>query len=110
MRSFLLVSAVSAASDQNSPSFDLQDLEKYSIHVDYSGSDLAGTLKLQCSDDNSDWIDVANSSQAITAAASHLWNVTNAAYQYVRVNWDRDSGTGNWTVTAKIKENLVKTA
>lgn len=104
MKTIQLVTAVSAGTNQNSPYFVLDDLLNYSVAVDFSGSDLAGTLKLQCSNDASDWVDVANSSQSVTAAASHIWNVFDAAYRYVRAVWTYSSGTGTWTVKVVIKE------
>ena len=108
MKRITMVNAVSAGTTQASPIVTIGDLRDYAMHVDFSGSDLAGTLKLQASLDGTDWVDVASSSQAITSAASHIWNVSNAAYEFVRAHWTYSSGTGNWTVLAVIKESFIK--
>lgn len=113
MKEILLANAVNAGSDKQSGTMILDDLTNYSIHVNFSGSDLAGTLKLQAITTtaefaNSDWVDITGSSQAVTSAASNIWNVTGAGYKYVRAAWTYTSGTGNWTVTAAIKEAVVK--
>lgn len=110
MKTAILIDAVSAASSINGGSFDLGDLHSCSIHCDFSGSTLAGTLKLQSSNDNADWIDIPSSSQAITSAASHMWNVVSAEYQYIRPVWTASSGTGTLTATLKNKENVIKGA
>lgn len=100
----------SAGSSVSSVAYDLGDLTNYSIAVDFTGTNLAGTLKLQASNDGTDFVDVAGSSQAITGAASHIWNVTGASYRYVRVAWAYTSGTGDITARLIAKENVVKGA
>lgn len=114
MREFTLASAVSAAVDVQSGPFDLGDKQNYAIHVNFSGTTLAGTLKLQAiatdsEKANSDWVDVASSSQAITSAASHMWNVSGAQYKWVRAAWTNSSGTGTWTVTLALKDEVITT-
>ncbi len=110
MKEITLVVTSTAGSTKQSGALELGDLKDYSIHVNFTGTDLAGTLKLQAigtaaEKANDDWVDISNSSQAITSAASHIWNVSNASYQYVRAVWTYSSGTGNWTVTATMKES-----
>ncbi len=99
-----------AGSDQRSSIFDLGDLSTFSIAVDFSGGagDLVGTLYLECSNDGTDFVVVANSSQAITVSASHMWSVTWAGYRYIRVYWDYTSGTGAIAAKLVAKENVVK--
>lgn len=104
----LIYPATSAAVNVTSVPMDLGDLQTYSIAVDFTGSDLAGTLTLESSNDNSDFVTVASSSQAVTSAASHIWNVTGAGYRYVRVKWTASSGTGNITAKLVAKENVQK--
>lgn len=114
MREFTLVNAASAGADAQSGAFDLNDRRDYAIHVNFSGSNLAGTLKLQAiatdsEKANNDWVDVANSSQSITSAASHIWNVSGAQYKWVRAAWTYSSGSGNWTVTLAMKDEVITT-
>ena len=82
----------------------------YSVHCDFTGGTLAGTVKLQASNDNSDYVDISGASQVIASGASHIFNVINAAYKFVRVDWAQSGGTGNLTATMVIKENPVKGA
>ncbi len=114
MKEFILANAASASTSVSSGPFDLGDKQNYCIHVNFSGTDLAGTLKLQAigtdsEKTNADWVDIANSSQAITSAASHMWNVSGAQYKWVRADWTRASGTGNWTVTLALKDDVITT-
>lgn len=110
MKEILLLNAVSAGSDVTSNAVQLGDLRDLSVHIDFSGSDLAGTLTLIASNDDSDFVTVTGSSQAVTGAASHMYNVTNATYKSFKVFWDYTSGTGNITARVVIKENPIKGA
>lgn len=106
-----LQAATSAASNVTSGWLELGDYTGCSITCAFTGSDVAGTLKLECADDDSKTnpTDVASSSQAITSSADHRYNISGAQYKYVRVDWTASSGTGNITVTGIIKEpNLPK--
>ena len=107
MNQIILANTVSAGTTQNSGVLSLGDNTGYFIAIDFSGSDLAGTAKLQISSDNSDWIDLTDGSQSVTSAASKYWNISGAQYPYVRVSWTYTSGTGNWTVTATLKDLVV---
>jgi hypothetical protein len=106
--------ATSAASSTTSVPYDLGDLQVFSVGVDFTGGagDLAGTLTLKAANkhDFSDVVLVTGSTQAITASASHMWNVSGAGYRYVRVDWTYTSGTGNITARLIAKESVVKGA
>ncbi len=108
MKIVTIMNAVDAAQDVRSVIYDLGDLETYAIAINFSGSDLTGTLTLECSNDGSDFVTVAGSSQSITLAASHLWNVTGTGYRFIRVFWDYDTGTGTITALLVVKERVVK--
>jgi hypothetical protein len=103
-----LISSQSAAGDVTSAAYSLGDLTTFSIEVDFSGTDLAGTLTLQArNSDGYTWKTVAGSSQAVTSAADHIWSVSAAGYKEVRVFWDYTSGTGNIKAAIYIKQNPV---
>jgi hypothetical protein len=110
----LIPSGTSAGADVRSVGYDLGDLQTFSIGVDFTGGagNLAGTLYLEAANkyDFSDYVTVSGSNQAITASASHMWNVTGAGYRYVRCFWDYTSGTGNITAKLIAKESVVKGA
>lgn len=108
MKSYTLIDNQDASITITSVELGLGDLDKFSIHANFTGVTLAGTLSLECSNDNTDWVMVENSDQVVASAASHMWNVSGASYQYVRVKWVPTGGTGNLTCKATVKENLVK--
>lgn len=104
-----ILASTSAASNLETGVTDLCDLTTYSIQVNFSGSDVVGTLKLQGSLDNSIWVDISGSSQAITASADHIWDAR-AGYRYVKGVWTYTSGTGNISATIHIKQPIVQYA
>lgn len=105
-----LVSAVDASNDIVSGVLDIGEQRSYAIQALFSGSNVAGTIKLEVSVDGTNFVDLASSSQSISSSADFMWNVNEASYRYVRVDWTATSGTGNLTVKAIIKENLTKGA
>lgn len=80
----------------------------YAIQLVFTGSPV-GTFNLQCSNDPglpdggltpqasgvTNWTDITGSSQGISAAGNIVWNVENAGYTWVRVNYVATSGTGS---------------
>lgn len=82
----------------------LKNMFMYSIVAIITGTP-TGTLKLQASNDPEtndtvplsdnppvNWVDVANSSFSVSAAGNTMWNVTDVAYNYVRVIYTDSSG------------------
>lgn len=108
MKEILLIGAADAGSNFTSVEMDLGDLEAYSVQVSFSDVSLAGTLSLQSSNDAETWIEVDGSDQSVTVGAAHMWNVNDASYRYVRVNWVNSAGTGTLTAKAAIKERVTK--
>lgn len=95
-----------------STSFDIEalwlaDVVNYSIQLVFSGSPI-GVWKLQASNDETrlidgvqhspnpvNWTDIVGSSQPISASGTHIWNVANEGYLWVRVVYTATSGTGS---------------
>ena len=79
----------------SSPLSIVQDVRKYqnfAIQVDYDAG-LAGNLELEASVDGVDYSPIPSSQQAVDpAGGTHIWNVTNAHYLFVRIVIP---GTGN---------------
>lgn len=88
----------------------------YSIQVVYTGTP-TGTFKLQASDDPipqnampttgvysaTNFTDVPNSSQAVSAAGNVMWNISDVMYNYVRVVYtDGSSGSSTAVITSAI--------
>lgn len=110
MKLATLIPSQTAAADITSAAMELGDIQSFSISVDITGSNVAGTLTLECSNDSATtgFTTVASSSQAVTNSADHMWSVLGAGYRWVRVFWDYTSGTGNITAKFVGKETLVK--
>ena len=105
----IIAGGTDAAANINSNALGLGDLKDFSIHVLFSGggSDLVGTLTLQSSNDELNWVEIAGSSQAVAASADHMYNVSNANYKFVRTVWSHTSGTGEIQGLGTIKENPI---
>jgi len=101
------IPSASAATDFQSVSLSVGDNVNFWIGILFTGSDVVGTLKLQGSDNNSDWWDISGSSQAVTASTRHAWSVSDVHYPYVRVDWDYTSGTGNISGRAIINQQIL---
>lgn len=107
MLTYTLVNAATAASFSASQPLDLGDLKDYSMGIVVSGSDVAGTFTLECSNDKTTWVTVADSDQAITTSQEVFYDVRDANYRYARLAFSYTSGTGTITVTAIVKQNFV---
>lgn len=99
----ILKPTVSAATDFVAD-YDLQDLQHFGVQATFTGSDVAGTFKIQKSIDGVVFVDIPLKSTAVTASAPAVLD-DEANYRFVRVNWDYTSGTGNITVVLAAKDN-----
>lgn len=79
--------------DRVSASIPLDHLYAVSLQVSFTGSP-TGTLSLQCSDDDVTYCTIDNSDQAITAAGTHIWDVTQISTKYIRAAYTFTSGSG----------------
>jgi hypothetical protein len=102
----LVLSSTDMSANLQSNPIWLGHIEHFSIQLVFTGTP-NGSFKLQASLDDggidvsspsvTNWTDVANSSQAITAAGDHLYTVQNASYKWVRLVWTFSSGSGTIT-------------
>lgn len=100
----ILKSIVGANASFNSDIFDIQDMAGYAIQAKWSNQvGLAGSIKLQASNDGSNWEDVASSSQTFAGNGQFLWNVTTAFYRYVRVVATITGGSANFEINGNSK-------
>lgn len=76
------------------------------IAVTFTGSNVAGTLSLQCAatPDFARPFTLTGTSTAVTNSTSAYFNLDGQRYPYVRVVWAYTSGTGNITVDATIAQ------
>lgn len=111
MKTTNLLKTVSATTDVRSAAYQLYDVQVFSVVVDFTGSDVVGTLTLEASNDetgSTGFVTVASSSTSVTASGDVMYNVSNAGYRWIRVYWDYTSGTGNITINITTKESVVK--
>lgn len=88
-----LINSVDATSNVTTASIPLGDRTHYSAQADFSGSTLAGTFKVQVSNNETTWIDL--SSTNVTGATSVVINTSDAGYKWCRYVWTFSSGSGN---------------
>lgn len=81
----------------------LGDKKHYCFHAIYTGSPV-GTMIVQVSVNGSDWETLTDSSVAISAAGSQMYNVEKAAYSMARIKYTKTSGSGTMTIYADAKE------
>ncbi len=116
-----IATAVPMNAAYNSPYQPLKQIYVYAISAIVTGTP-TGTIKLQASNDpetndtqvNStglppavgpvNWVDIANSSFALTTSGGTLWNVNAVGYNYVRVVY-ADTSSGASTATMDIVFN-----
>lgn len=66
------------------------------------------SVKLQASNDNINWSDIAGTTNAITSTGNVVINVSGAGYKYVRPSFDHTSGSVTSEVIFVGKERRVK--
>lgn len=101
--------ATSAATNYTSGPIALGDAGNFFVGYTFSGSDVAGTLSLECSttlDFTRSW-PVANSSTAITNSADGYLTYSDQNFPFVRVKWVYTSGTGNLTLDVCVREPYI---
>lgn len=89
----------------------LAHIADFAIQLVFTGSP-AGTFTLEASCDKgiedktlggwnangvSNWSTVLDSDQIISAAGTHMWNIQNCGYRWVRINFTRSGSTGSLT-------------
>lgn len=99
--------ATTNATDFSSAPLLLNDSDKVYIQVLFTGSNVVGTLTLEASIDDTTYITVAGSTQAVTSSANAAYNINNMAAKYLRLVWAHTSGTGNISAKATIKQVAV---
>lgn len=80
----------------NSNAQDLSFYWVFSVQAVFTGAPV-GSISLSASNDNITFTTIAGTTTAISAASNIMWNVENAGYKYVRVEYVKTSGTGALT-------------
>lgn len=113
MRTFneKILTSIILSANRTSTFVPLKNILMFCIQAIITGTP-TGTIKLQASADPetndtipltapTNWVDIANSSVSVSAAGGTMWNVSDVAYNYVRVVYtDGSSGSSTAVVTA----------
>lgn len=99
----VLISAADMSASFQSDVINLNQKGGFSIHAIFTGSPV-GSLYIAVSIDNSNWIVLADSAQAISAAGDVFYNVNSAKYASARLHYTATSGTGSLDAFFSTKE------
>lgn len=92
-----LLASSTAATNQTSAVQSLNQIFSYSVAATFTGSP-TGTVSLQASLDNTNFVDIPASDQLIADAGTTIWNVSGSNYQYFRCAWVKTGGSSG-TIT-----------
>lgn len=82
----VLISVLAKAASFDSEIFDIQDMSGFSVQAKWTDKgSLAGSIKLQASNDGTNFVDLATLTATFSGSGSILWNVSGAYYRYVKV-------------------------
>ena len=100
----LLINNVRMNASITSSAFDLVHKYVYCIQAVWTGAGVDGTFKLQASNDNSNWEDIASSATVAAGAGSYMWNVNAVGYRYVKVVFTKAGASDGYvSVTINVK-------
>lgn len=77
---------------------DLSRIDGYSVYAKWTGGSAAGTIKLEVSLDDINYVDLSGSETSVSGPGEALWEITSAFYDKVRVVFTRSSGSGTLNV------------
>ncbi len=98
------ISAQTMGADITSTAVDVKESRSYAVQAVWSaGTSPVGVLYLQGSLDNVTYTDITSSAVSGNTG-SILINVELPAYQYIKVFYDRTSGTATMTAKVNIKQ------
>lgn len=86
------------SANQVSVSEDLSQDVGFSAQVQFTGTALNGTFKIQATNvEDSHWTEISGTSQTVTGLTGNqslIWNLDAIYYNYIRISWTNSSGTG----------------
>jgi|OM-RGC.v1.029588659 hypothetical protein len=94
MHKIQFLASTTIDSAQQTSSVNLENIDNYAIQVIVSAvnSPSGITVTLQASNDDTNWIDIADTDTDITETGSVMYDVTDPGYKYVRLDFTRTSG------------------
>lgn len=103
IRPYKMVDAGDMSSDVTSEVVNVEYMDNVGIQAVYSGSPV-GDLKIEVSQDETNWDELTSVTVNISAAGSSTINLNQVPFAYIRVFYDSTSGSGSLTVTLTAKE------
>jgi len=106
MRTFIkkLFDAADITTAVDSSSFNCGESVLISTQYTTTGTAPTGTLKLQSSNDNVNWVDIPTASASISSVTTGVIPpLVDYAYLYIRAVWTQTSGTGTISATIVAK-------
>jgi hypothetical protein len=102
------IPTVSAVTDFTTAGLIVGDNGNCAIGVTLSGSDVVGSISLQgaFTEDFARPF-LIQTATSVTGSADTLYNLVDLNYPYVRLLWDYTSGTGNITIDASIRQQIL---
>lgn len=111
MLSEVINQSASGATSQNFPAVNCDQIYGMSYIARFSDATSSGTVKFQVSGDApqpqnfafapTNWVDLPNSSQTVTAGGSVTYNAQQFCYEWIRVVYTRGAGAGTVSVDLK---------
>lgn len=98
--------AVSSTNTYTSPTFNAANLDNLGMQVNFVGT-MTGTLSVQCSIDNKNYIPLTFNpmlTQPSGSSLSYLIDLNQLPFPYVQVSYTNSSGSGTLTVYLSAKD------
>lgn len=90
----LVIDETDNSSDVRSGTIDCTYLDGYSMQVVSTGT-IAGTLKVEVSNNNEDWVELSSPTIAVSNATNDIAEASDLFHRYIRFFYDATSGTTN---------------
>lgn len=100
---FKLMNGASLSASVSSDTVDLLNFDGYSVQVIMTGSPV-GTLKIQGTNDGTNFEDIPDTSFAVTTSGGVLYNCVEQQYNRFKVVYTRASGSGTLDCYVTLKD------
>ena len=88
------LSGQSMATDFTSAVFPVSQYDRFALQIHiYNATSLSGTLKMQVSINNVDYVDVSDATFSISGSDDFIISVTQFAYRFIRLKYTRSAGS-----------------
>ena len=102
--SFVLTNG-NMSSNLQSEVIDTSRVDSVVFYAKFTGSPV-GTLKVQVSINDADYVDLPDSSVSVTEAGDFMWNIVDTNYDKIKVIYVATSGSGILNIQANTKAEV----